>query len=144
MCRICFIIHLVPLVHGNIFVCGNLGQNGDKYTHRRQVNVVGRLGAHMPRRPAPPWHRLVPHFPIPCHSSVGEVHEAFSSIDLKLVCTDGHYGVGLDPWVHYDGLRALQPTLQPSYRPNLRMCCLHNRLLEPTKALRPKGSEILP
>jgi hypothetical protein len=35
MCRICFIIHLVALVYGNIFVCRNFGQNGDKCTHRR-------------------------------------------------------------------------------------------------------------
>jgi hypothetical protein len=39
-----FIIHLVPLVNGNIFVWRNFGQNGDKYTHRRQVDMAGGLG----------------------------------------------------------------------------------------------------
>jgi hypothetical protein len=79
-----------------------------------------------------------PHLPIPCHRSMGEVIEAFSSIDLKSVCTDGHNGVVLDPWILCHGLGALQPTLELPYRPNLRMCYLHNRLWEPTKALRSK------
>ena len=62
-------------------------------------------------------------------------HVTLSSVDLKSGCTDGHDGVVLDPWVHCHGLGALQPTLEPPYWPNLLMCCLHNRLWEPTKAL---------
>jgi hypothetical protein len=135
MCRICFIIHLVPLVHGNIFVCRNFGQNGHKYTHRRQVDVARGQGAYMPRRPVPHRFPLVPHLPLPRHRSVGEVLQAFSNVDLKSVCIDGHDGVVLDPWVHCHGLEALQSTLEPPYQPNLHTCCLHNRLWEPTMAL---------
>jgi hypothetical protein len=129
MCRIWFIIHLVPLVHGNIFVCRNFGQNSDKYTHRRQVDMIGRPGAHMPCHLAPPWCRLVPLLPIPHHRSVGEVLQTFSSIDLKSVCTDAHDGVVLDPWVHCHGLGALQPTLELPYWPNIRISCVHIPLL---------------
>jgi hypothetical protein len=72
--------------------------------------MAGRPGAHMPRRPAPPWPRSVPHLPIPHHRSMGEVLQDFSSVDLKSVCTDGHDGVVLDPW-------ATIMDLEPSNRP---------------------------
>jgi hypothetical protein len=64
MCRICFIIHLVPLVHGNIFVCRNFDQNGDKYTHRRQVDMVGGFGATWAHRLAPQGRRPAPQVPL--------------------------------------------------------------------------------
>ena len=135
MCRICFIIHLVPLVHGNIFVCRNFGQNDDKYTHRRLVDMVGGQGTHMPHRPVPHRRHLVPYLPLPHHRSVGATPQALSSVDPMSVCTNGHDGVVLGPWVHCHGLGALQPTLEPPYLPNFDMCRLHNRLWEPTKAL---------
>ena len=117
-------------------------QNGEENGQGRQVDVAGRPVHHMPHQSAPPWCRPVPHLPIPRHRSVGEVLQAFPSVDLKSVYTDGHDGVVLDPWVHYHGLGALQPTLEPPYHPNLCTCCLHNRLWEPTKALRSKDGAI--
>ena len=117
-------------------------QNGEENGQGTQVDMAERLGAYMPFRSAPPWCCSVLHLPIPRHRSMGEVLQAFSSIDLKLVCTDGHDGVVLDPWVHCQGLGALQLTLELHHRPNLRTCCLHNRLWEPTKALRSRGGDI--
>jgi hypothetical protein len=144
MCRICFIIHLVPLVHGNIFVCRNFGQNGDKYTHRRQVDMVGGLRATWAHRLAPQGRHQPPSAtlalatsPIPRSGSTSSPMHWF-----KLVCINGHDGVVLDPWVHCHGLRALQLTSKPLYLQNFDMCRLHNRLCEPTKALRSKGGEI--
>jgi len=104
--------------------------------------VVGRPGAHMPRRPAPPWRCPVCQVSRPRHRSMGATPQALSSVDPMSVCTDGHDGVVLDPWVHCHGLGALQPTLELPYRPNLHTCCLYNHLWGPTKALRSKGSEI--
>jgi hypothetical protein len=86
MCRICFIIHLVPLVLVELFVCRNFGQNGDKYTHSRQVDVVGGLGATWAHRSAsqgrrsgpqvPPWHW-------PHHQSMGAAVQALPCVDLS-------------------------------------------------------------
>jgi len=73
---------------------------------------------------------------------MGMTPQALSSVDPMTVCTNGHDGVVLDLWVHYHGLGALQPTLEPPYLPIFDMCRLHNRLWEPTKALQSKGSEI--
>jgi len=86
MCRIYFIIHLVPLVHGNIFVCRNFGQNSDKYTHRRQVDVAEGLGATWAHRSTPQRRRLapqVPHWHWPCHRSVGAAPQALPCVDLS-------------------------------------------------------------
>ena len=123
-------------------ITAKIVQNSEENAQGRQVDVAGRPVPHIPRRLAPPWCHTVPHLPIPRHRSVGEVLQAFPSVDLKSVYTDGHNGVVLDPWVHYHGLGALQSTLEPPYRPNLHTCCLHNHLWEPTKALRLKGREI--
>ena len=117
-------------------------QNGEENGQGRQVEVAGRLGAHMPCWPAPPWCRLVCQVAWPCHRSVGATPQALSSVDPMSVCTDGHDGVVLDPWVHCHGLGALQLTSKPLYLPNFDMCRLHNRLWEPTRALRSKGDEI--
>jgi hypothetical protein len=98
MCRICFIIHLVPLVHGNIFVCRNFGQNGDKYTHRRQVDMVGGLRATWAHRLAPQGRHQPPSAtlalatsPIPRSGSTSSPMHWF-----KLVCINGHDGVVMD------------------------------------------------
>ena len=123
-------------------IIAKIVQDGEENGQGRQVDMAERLGAHMPCRLAPPWRCPIPHFPIPHHRSMGEVLQAFSSIDLKLVCTDGHDGMVLDPWVHCHGLGALQPTFEPPYRPNLHTCYLHNCLWEPTKSLRSKGGAI--
>jgi hypothetical protein len=118
-------------------IIAKIVQNGEENGQGRQVDVAGRLGAHMPRRLALPWHRSVPHLPIPRHWSVGEVLQAFC---LALILS--HDGVILDPWFHYHRLGALQPTLELPYWPNLCTCFLHNSLWEPTKALRSKGGAI--
>jgi hypothetical protein len=97
--------------------------------------MAGRLGAHMPHQLAPPWRCLEPHLAVPHHRSVGWLPHCFTRVDLMSVCTKGQDGVVLDPWVHYHGLGALQPTLEPPYWPNLHMCCVHNRLWEAIKAL---------
>ena len=123
-------------------IIAKIVQNGEENGQGRQVDVAGRPGAHMPCRPAPPWCRPRPHLPIPRHRSMGEVLQAFSSVDLKSVFTNGHDGVVLDPWVHYHGLGALQLTLELPYQPNIRTCHQDNRLWEPTKALRSKGGGI--
>jgi hypothetical protein len=145
MCRICFIIHLVPLVHGNIFVCRSLGQNGDKYTHWRQVDVVGGLGATWAhqltpqgRRPAPPSATLA----LAASPIRGSCSTSSPMRWFKSVCINGHDGVVLDPWVHYHGLGALQLTSKLISYPNLCTCCLHHRLWEPTKTLQSKGGKI--
>jgi hypothetical protein len=143
MCRICFIIHLIPLVHGNIFLCKNFGQNGDKYTHRRQVDVVGSLGATWAHWPAPQGRRSAPPTLALATSLIrGSCCTSSPMLWFKSVCINGHDGVVLDPWVHYHGLGALQLTSKPLYLPNFDMCRLHNRLWEPTKALQSKGNEI--
>ena len=114
-------------------------QNGAKYGQRRQVDVAGGLGPTWPCWPAPPRHCLEPHLPLPHHRSVGEVLQAFSTTDLKSVCTKGQDGVALDPWAHCHRLGALQPTLEPPYLPNFDMCWLHNRLLEPSITVGSRG-----
>ena len=123
-------------------IIAKIVQNGEENGQGRQVDEVGRLGAHMPCWLAPSWRRPVPYLPIPHHQSMGEVRQAFSNVDFKSVCTDGHDGVVLDPWVHCHGLGALQLTLEPHYLPNFDMCRFHNYLWEPTKALQSKGNEI--
>ena len=55
-------------------------QNGDKYEHRDQVDVVVALGAHMQSRLAPQECRLVCHVAWPCHQSVGAALEPMTSV----------------------------------------------------------------
>jgi hypothetical protein len=74
------------------------------------------------------------------------IHGSYSTSSpmcwFKSVCINGHDAMVLDPWVHWHGLGALQPTSKPFYLQNFDMCWLHNRLWEPTKALWSKGDEI--
>ena len=74
---------------------------------------------------------------------MGEVLQAFSTTDLKSVCTKGQDGVALDPWAHCHGLGALLPTLEPTSYLKFDMCCSYNRLLEPTSTVRCKRQCIL-
>ena len=90
-------------------IIAKLVQNSEENGQGRQVDVAERPGAHMPRRLAP-WCRPVCQVAWPCHRSVGATPQALSSVDPMSVCTDGHNGVVLDPWVHCHGLGALQPT----------------------------------
>ena len=76
MCRILFIIHLVPLVLVELFICKKLiakmDQNSDKYGQRSQVDLAVGLGAHMPCQLAPQGHY-----------SMGAALEAMPSVDLS-------------------------------------------------------------
>ena len=113
MCRICFIIHLVPPVHGNIFVCGNFGQNGDKYTHRRQVDVVGGLGDTRAHQPSPQGHCSAPQvspWHWPCHRSMGAAPQALPCIDLSQFASM----VMMEwSWIHGSTVMDLDPSNQP-------------------------------
>ena len=113
MCRICFIIHLVPPVHGNIFVCGNFGQNGDKYTHRRQVDVAGGLGGTWAHRPATQGHRSahqVPPWHWPRHRSMGAAPQALPCVDLSQFASM----VMMEwSWIHGSTIMDLDPSNRP-------------------------------
>ena len=84
--------------------------------------MVGGQGAHMLRRSVPHRRRLVPYLTLPHHRSVGATPQALSSVDPMSVCTDGHDGVVLDPWVHCHGIGALQSTLELHYLTIFDMC----------------------
>ena len=127
MCRICFIIHLVPLVHGNIFVCKNFGQNGDKYTHRRQVDVAGGLGATWAHRSAPQGHCPSPQVPPwhwPHHRSVGAAPQALPCVDLSRFAS---MVTMKRPWIHGPIVIGLGASNQPWNRLTTQIltCVVH-------------------
>jgi hypothetical protein len=80
-----------------------IGQNGDKYGPRKQVDMAGPLGPIGQRRLVPHGHHLAPpsatwHFatsPIRGSSSRSILKHWFKS-----VCTDGWDGVDVDPLAH--------------------------------------------
>ena len=82
--------------------------------------------------------RLTPHVDLPCHRSVGAIPKPITSLHSSRF--------DQEPRLSHGGLMGPlsytwepPPTYQPTSCPNLRMCCLHNRLGGATSTLGCKG-----
>ena len=119
MCRILFIIHLVPLVLVELFVCRKYGKFWPKWwqTWTKEESGCGRAtwptGQHRPapprRRPTPPSANLaLCHITDPWEPVQNQLVHWFKSVPTK-----GHDGVAMDPWANCHRLGA-SPTDLPA------------------------------
>jgi hypothetical protein len=141
MYPICFIIHLIPLVLRDLFICRKFGKNGAKYEHRRQVDVAEGYGPTWPRRLMPcgvSWPPCGPATSLIRERGSTRLHHHWFNVDL----INGQDGAVLDPWAHCHPLERLQPTSKPPFCPNNRLTCHATAIWRATKALRSRGGGI--